>query len=167
MTLVSRFWHVVLRIASWMTFNSVSDWDLQSPQHPLGNPLTPEELHNANLDDQCPPWKPPALDPDDDEFTCDYSHMKDWCPCSIPENRECWLRNRKTGEEFNIHTNYEDFQPVGITRRYTLEITESWINADGKNFTAAKVFNGSYPGPLIQACWGDVSAQSPGGCVMH
>jgi hypothetical protein len=85
--------------------------------------------------------------------------MQGWLPCSIPENRECWLRN-KNGREFNIHTDYEKLAPVGITRHYSLNITEGSINADGQPFTKAKLFNESYPGPWLEACWGDVSAMS-------
>ena len=45
--------------------------------------------------------------------------------------------------------------PLGITRNYTLELTDGWWDADGLNFTAAKLFNNKYPGPWLQACWGD------------
>lgn len=158
MTLLSRFWHAVVRITAWLTFSSVPDWGVDPAQHPLGNQLDYDNslvLDGNGLDD-CPIWKPPTGDPED-TFTCDYSYMKDWCPCSIPENRECWLRHKYNGSEFNIHTNYEDVTPTGIVRDYTLRITESWYNADGRNFTNAKLFNNSYPGPWIQACWGDVS----------
>ncbi|CAM1509014.1 Fc.00g027530.m01.CDS01 [Cosmosporella sp. VM-42] len=80
--------------------------------------------------------------------------MEGWYPCSIPENRECWLRNRDGGE-FNIHTDYEKFAPVGITRHYTLVAGEGSWNADGQNFPDAKTFNHSHPGPWLEACWGD------------
>src|ERR1700733_2349497 len=81
-----------------------------------------------------------------------------WSNCSTPFNRGCLLRNDETGEEFNIGTDYEDTNqtPIGIHRTYYLNVTDGWYNADGLNFTQAKLFNGTYPGPWIQACWGDV-----------
>lgn len=27
-----------------------------------------------------------------------------WEPCNTPENRLCWLRNKRTGESYTIHT---------------------------------------------------------------
>jgi len=51
--------------------------------------------------------------------------------------------------------------PIGVTRTYTLVATSSPIVADGLNFPEGKVFDGGtgngpqYPGPWIQACWGD------------
>ncbi|KAF4983400.1 hypothetical protein FZEAL_1129 [Fusarium zealandicum] len=106
------------------------------------------------LDGDHPVFRPPAANPDDHEFVCDYSSMEGWFPCSISENRECWLRHRD-GSEFNIHTNYEKFAPVGITRNYTLNVTETSYNADGQPFPDAKLFNDQYPGPWLEACWGD------------
>lgn len=35
-------------------------------------------------------------------------------------------------------------------------MTDQWINADGYNKTEGKVFNNTYPGPWIEACWGDI-----------
>ena len=112
-----------------------------------------------------PIFKPPGgrLIGPGSEFTCDYSQMVGWSNCSTPENRTCWLRNDKTGLEYNISTNYEDINqtPIGIHRNYVLNVTDQWINADGLNFAEGKVFNGSYPGPWIQACWGDVCILLP------
>jgi FtsP/CotA-like multicopper oxidase with cupredoxin domain len=80
--------------------------------------------------------------------------MVGWRSCSAPGDRGCWLTD-DNGNTFDITTDYEKIAPVGVLREYTLEITDSWINADGLNFTDAKVFNSTYPGPWIQACWGD------------
>ncbi|KAG6356518.1 hypothetical protein INS49_015906 [Diaporthe citri] len=80
--------------------------------------------------------------------------MRGWRPCSTPSNRECWLRH-PDGREFNIMTDYEHEAPIGVHRNYTLLVNDGWINADGRNFTEAKIFNNTYPGPWIQACWGD------------
>jgi hypothetical protein len=107
-----------------------------------------------------PIFKPPGgrLRGPGSEFQCDYSAMVGWSQCSSDLNRACWLRNDRTGVEYNISTNYEDtnWTPIGVHRTYTMDITDDWVNADGLNFTEAKLFNGSYPGPWIQGCWGDV-----------
>ena len=75
------------------------------------------------------------------------------------EHRSCWLRNKETGHEYNITSNYEDPSlkgtPLGVTREYTLVVEDGRINADGIWANSAKLVNGSYPGPWIQACWGD------------
>ena len=81
--------------------------------------------------------------------------MTEWEKCSTPEDRSCWLVNPKTKERYDIHTDYETKYPTGVTREYFLDVTKSDITADGFSFKGATVFNGSYPGPWIQACWGD------------
>lgn len=40
--------------------------------------------------------------------------------------------------------------------QYYLEVEDKPLNADGINNPHAKLFNGTYPGPWIQACWGDL-----------
>ena len=85
--------------------------------------------------------------------------MVGWESCSTPEDRSCWLRNPKTGQVLNISTDYEDpvNLPVGINRTYYLNLTEnSRKDLDGLVFPEGKYFNNSYPGPWIEACWGDV-----------
>ncbi|KAK7417078.1 hypothetical protein QQX98_004839 [Neonectria punicea] len=154
MTLIARFWHAVVGLIAWLTMSPTGDVGLQKP---LGPPATfPHGTDQIDtLKGDRPVFRPPAGNPSDHEFVCDYSAMgKDWTFCSTPENRECWLRNRD-GREFNIHTNYENFAPVGVTRSYTLNVTESEFNADGQPFDEAKLFNETYPGPWLEACWGD------------
>ena len=122
------------------------------PQAPLRN--------SSDVVNLKPPRGPIFIPPGGgsyDDFKCDYSSMSGWSQCNTPQNRGCWLRNDQTGVEFNISTDYESMKPNGITRHYTLNITDGTVNADGLNFTEAKVFNSTYPGPWIQACWGDVS----------
>lgn len=160
MTLIGRFWHAVVDLTTWLTMSPVAEFGLHPSQHPLG--LLPGDP---------PVFRPPAGNPSDHDFKCDYSRMRGWHPCSIPENRECWLRH-KDGREYNIHTDYENFAPRGITRYYTLNVTESSYNADGLPFPDAKLFNKTYPGPWLEACWGDVSATSgnhaiPANLPMH
>jgi hypothetical protein len=155
MTLISRFKHAFAGLFTWLSMSPVAEFGFHPSQHPLGALITDTHVPSGDS----PVFRPPAPNPDDPDFVCDYSAMQGWLPCSIPENRECWLRN-KNGREFNIHTDYEKLAPVGITRHYSLNITEGSINADGQPFTKAKLFNESYPGPWLEACWGDVSAMS-------
>jgi FtsP/CotA-like multicopper oxidase with cupredoxin domain len=58
--------------------------------------------------------------------------------------------------QFDINTDYEALRPQGIVREYTLTASDWHLNTDGQDFNNAKVFNHQYPGPWIQACWGDV-----------
>lgn len=90
------------------------------------------------------------------DFLCNYTKMSGYTNCSTPENRGCWLKHAN-GMQYNISTDYEDTNkiPIGVHRNYSLTISDSSVNADGIIFPYAKLFNGSYPGPLIQACWGD------------
>ncbi|KAF3020071.1 hypothetical protein E8E14_000861 [Neopestalotiopsis sp. 37M] len=69
--------------------------------------------------------------------------------------RKCWLRNVEEGKQFDINTDYEMFSPRGIDRHYTIDLADGWYSDNGLNFTEAKLFNRTYPGPWIQACWGD------------
>jgi hypothetical protein len=103
-----------------------------------------------------PIFKPPGGRPNGDgsDFVCDYSNMTGWVFCSTPEDRSCWLSDGK-GNVFDINTDYESIRPNGTTRYYTLNVTDGFVNADGLPFDEAKLFNHVYPGPWIQACWGD------------
>lgn len=149
MALIERVWHACVSIVAWLTM-----WPT-SPSTSYQHPLRPNHPH-THMEDPSPGFPIFHPPPGDHEFLCEYPEMTGFVQCSIPENRECWLRH-PDGREFNIHTNYENFAPKGIMRHYTLNITESWYNADGQNFTEAKLFNGEYPGPWLEACWGDVS----------
>ncbi|KXJ91823.1 multicopper oxidase-domain-containing protein [Microdochium bolleyi] len=91
--------------------------------------------------------------PGDQKFKCHYPKMEGWTDCSTPENRSCWLRH-SNGSEFNIWTDYERYAPIGVDRNYTLDIARGTINTDGME-THASLFNDTYPGPWIEACWGD------------
>ena len=107
-----------------------------------------------------PIFKPPSgqLEGDGSDFLCNYTAMKGWTECSTSDDRGCWLKNAN-GQKLSITTNYELLgnTPHGIDRFYELDVTDdTTINADGVPFTHAKLFNRKYPGPWIQACWGDV-----------
>ena len=152
MRVIENFWATVTYAFGYVSFSSFGANEA-TKQLPL---FPGEGVHHGAV--RGPIFKPPGgrLKGPGSDFLCDYSNMLGWTSCSTPENRQCWLRNKATGQEFNLSTNYEDITPTGIVRHYELDIADDWINADGLNFTEGKVFNGQYPGPWIQACWGDV-----------
>ncbi|KAK3990829.1 putative laccase precursor [Cladorrhinum sp. PSN332] len=82
-----------------------------------------------------------------------------WEPCNTKDNRACWLRMKKPDEDgnrygYDIHTDYEATAPIGISRHYTFDVSRKVIYPDGFPKKAV-LFNGTYPGPQIEACWGD------------
>ena len=147
-------WPAITNVVNWLTLSSSDSRGLNQQPIP-GNPATrPNVLHP-----HYPVFKPPGgrVQGPGSNFTCDYRNMPGWYECSDPENRECWLRH-PDGREFNMHTDYEKHAPLGVWRNYTLVVSDGSLNADGLIFPYAKLFNSSFPGPWIQACWGDVSA---------
>ncbi|RMZ89598.1 hypothetical protein DV736_g3178, partial [Chaetothyriales sp. CBS 134916] len=65
-------------------------------------------------------------------------------PCS----RGCWGK-------YSIDTNYyEDSPRTGMTREYWLDAINNTVSPDGYEM-GALTFNGTIPGPLIEADWGD------------
>lgn len=183
MRLVERFWATVTVVINWLTLSPVDTPD--GRQYPITGKLdviqhdynakigASQELNPAvqftiDPDGGGPVFKPPSGRPNElpgGDFVCQYPTMKDWVPCSTPNDRRCWLRNTKTGDQYNIFTDYETKKPRGIVRNYTIVLTSENINADGLDFPYGKVFkqtfpeklDASFPGPWIQACWGDVS----------
>ncbi|KAJ9131774.1 Laccase 2 [Pleurostoma richardsiae] len=103
------------------------------------------------------PKFPAPSGPDSDaDFVCKYPALGEaWKSCSTSANRQCWLKG-PNGRTYDINTDYEKFWPEGITREYHLEVDEMPINGDGVLNPEGKVFNQTYPGPWIQACWGDI-----------
>lgn len=106
--------------------------------------------------------KYPIFDPPDDledlPFRCeypDYPEEDGWVSCNTATNRQCWLKNTKTGQQFDITTNYEKNGPKGIVRNYYLELANFTRNPDGFGDIYVQLFNNSFPGPRLQACWGD------------
>ena len=149
MYLLERFWAMtmsVMNIISLSPFENVID-----NQEPLGIP-SQVDMHLDTL--KGPTFDAPGTH-GDHPFQCEYPDMVGWEPCSTPLSRECWLRRTSDHKQYDIHTDYENDKPLGITRNYALELNDGWLDADGLNFTAAKLFNHAYPGSWIQACWGD------------
>ena len=77
--------------------------------------------------------------------------------CSVNTSKHHILEGRLSVDKVDssIHTDYESVFPQGIHREYWLNVTDKVISPDGYLKTEGKVLNGSYPGPLIEACWGD------------
>lgn len=128
---------------------TLSPWSNEpTPQQPLGEVTAPhhEGYHS-------PIFHPPSAPPD---FRCDYSAMGSHIrSCSTSSGRDCWLTNETF--EWNINTDYEDvaLAPKGILRKYTLDAANMTLYADGFKNPYGQVFNQTFPGPWIQACWGD------------
>ena len=148
MYLTDGFWVYITYVVSYFTLSPFNGVEKQAPFQTSSDsgPLLPPKG---------PRFSPPSGRLGS-EFKCDYSKMIGWTECSNSTNRACWLKNEKTGEEFNISTDYENKAPIGITRTYYLNITDQSINTDGVLSPFVKIFNNTYPGPWIEACWGDV-----------
>jgi hypothetical protein len=162
MKLFARLWTGLVHLLNIATLSPVAlkDHD-QGPlvlTEPSNLPNVPARVENLSPEPKPlrrgPIFTPPGTQPGT-VFKCDYSNMIGWESCSDVTDRTCWLKNSDMGQ-FDINTDYEALRPHGIMRNYTLNVTDWWWNADGQNFTNAKLFNKTYPGPWIQACWGDV-----------
>jgi hypothetical protein len=149
MTLINRVWTYVTYLVSCLTLSPIQGLVDQSVLT-IHDPFPIKEGQVGG-----PVFKPPGGDPKNN-FQCDYTNMKGYKFCSTPGNRGCWLTNPTTKDTYDINTNYEIRTPNGTVREYTMDLLDSNINVDGVNFPYAKLFNGKYPGPWIQACWGDV-----------
>ncbi|KAI9758556.1 MAG: hypothetical protein M4579_003048 [Chaenotheca gracillima] len=127
-----------------------SPWDDSLSPH-LQVPLTPQ---HPVVQGHSPIFKPPNGDPSSN-FKCNYTAMgSDWVDCSTATDRSCWLKG-PGGAKYDLKTNYEKEFPTGRLRQYYLNITEMALSPDGVLNPDGKVFNEQYPGPWIQACWGD------------
>lgn len=120
----------------------------QSPL--LANPTLPKL-------EAYPIFEPPNA-PEHAHFQCEYPELSDYEFCSAHDARRCWLKPKDPNSgkpTFDIDTNYEELFPKGITRKYVLDVTNETLYPDGCRNNETKLFNASYPGPWIEACWGD------------
>ena len=182
MKLAARLWTTFTHILSTLTGNPFEEAGQGLRQYPIlpeshphvsstpvrvhtpasvHTPAPVKELHDG-YDKPGPIFTPPSGD--GSGFTCDYSAMTGWEECSTSSDRGCWLKNPTIGTNFSINTDYESAAgvPIGITREYHMFVgPNNTVNLDGQVFDAGKLFRldgdpyGSYPGPWIQACWGD------------
>lgn len=122
--------------------------DNQSPL-PIPSQVTPQ----LNVD-KGPSFHPPgALK--SDQIQCYNPAMVGREPCSTPTDRQCWLQRALDGKQYDINANYEDDAPIGTTRQHSLGLLDAFYDADGMEFDEVKLFNKTYPGPWIEACWRD------------
>jgi hypothetical protein len=64
--------------------------------------------------------------------------------------------DRTKWKNWNISTDYLKFIPdTGVTRYYELTVDEATLAPDGVDAPYMQVFNGQFPGPLLEADWGD------------
>lgn len=188
MQLVERFWATVTIVVNWLTLASFDGPSVPQVAINVDTDInyTAESIHVQNLynidpaleyeissNGKGPKFRPPTGRPiglPGSDLKCEYPSLgRDWIPCSNSSDRGCWLQNTKTGEEYNINTDYEKITPPGVVRNYRLVLSNKTINSDGIPFPYGKVFShnfpegedfdGTFPGPWIQACWGDVSFQ--------
>lgn len=146
MKLFERWWAAVSYVINIIT---LSLWGNNlAPRQPL------EEVASSRHDDyDSPIFHPPSAPPG---FTCNYSAMgPEVRSCSTSSGRDCWLTNGTF--RWDISTDYEDvtLTPKGIVRKYTLDAASMTLYADGFKNPYGKVFNQAFPGPWLQACWGD------------
>ncbi|ROW06913.1 hypothetical protein VMCG_04157 [Cytospora schulzeri] len=76
-------------------------------------------------------------------FKCVYP--KRWKSCNTATSRDCWLQDSQADE-------FASYSQIDINTDFDGDFT---LYADGFKKTSGKVFNKQYPGPLIEACWGD------------
>ena len=169
-------WASIIHVVGFFS-SSTLDGPITESQMPLR--LSTEGSHVVNdhnkiseelfLPEKGPVFTPPSASTHGEasKFVCEYPEMIGWVACSTPEDRTCWLKKKgdEYGDEgisrFDIHTDYEKDVPKGIERFYEMDATDgSSINLDGIDFPEAKLFDRKYPGPWIQACWGDVSMRA-------
>lgn len=63
-------------------------------------------------------------------------------------SRTCW-------GQYDINTDYYEYWPTtGVVREYWLNAEQITLSPDGYE-TTVQVFNGSLPGPTLEADWGD------------
>ena len=142
MGFLNSCWDALLLISSYNPLNGYN-----RNQNPLHLPQEfPESHSSAGL----------SFQPQNSSITCHYP--AGWTYCGSANNRSCWLKN--TGKvsgpsEYDIKTDYENTWPTGVIREYWLNVSEVAIAPDGYLKPTGLVFNNTYPGPVLEACWGD------------
>ena len=138
-------------ISSLLGLTTISPWQDSLLQQPLGGNHVLEGLPLA-VGPKYPEFSPPNSS---EGFLCSYPSMVGWKHSVDPNKRSVWLQKENSDEVFDIFTDYDKKSPTGIKRRYHLRASQMTINADGYLKTGGQAFNGQYPGPWIEACWGD------------
>ncbi|KAK0712929.1 multicopper oxidase-domain-containing protein [Lasiosphaeria miniovina] len=90
-------------------------------------------------------------------FQCRYPFLdaQTWEACNTNNSRSCWLQYKQAEQDgsrygYDIFTDCECADLI----MYTFDVANKVIYPDGvaKN---AILFNSQYPGPMVEACWGD------------
>ena len=153
MFLIEHLWRAVTTVCAIVSLSPVQDGiDTQIPMS-ISSQVLPT-VTNSQKDDNPLIFPPPGAS-GNGTFKCNYSAMVDWERCSTHTNRGCWLKHKKNGKKYDIHTNYEEDAPRGTLRQYKIDLSSRTYDADGMPFSAGKLFNKTYPGPWLEACWGD------------
>ena len=155
MQLIEQFWAILASVLNIITLSPLNDGFVE--QNPSRIPLSKSpglSFRPQKNVSQGPVFRPPGT-PVSSSFQCDYRNMTGWEYCSTPKDRSCWLRRISDGKQYNISTDYENDMPNGTTRFYKLDLRDDTWDKDGLDFPYAKLYNGIYPGPWIEACWGD------------
>ncbi|KAK8066469.1 hypothetical protein PG997_013216 [Apiospora hydei] len=122
----------VLQVTQLNPFSSIIV-DQDASQKPLGLPK--EVSHDPGF-----PSVPDVNVQPKATFECHYPELEaqGWEFCNTETSRDCWIRdptaNTPSFTQYDVRTNFE-------TRRHRKD--------------QGKYFNGTYPGPVIEACWGD------------
>jgi len=105
----SGCWEALLQFASYAQSTGLLDHVGQKPL------VLPHDAQTQAAAGAVGPVFPP--EGAEGNFKCDYSAMVGYKACNAAGDRQCWLRpaSRKN-MTFDIHTNYEDFHPIGVTR---------------------------------------------------
>ncbi|KAF2002221.1 multicopper oxidase [Amniculicola lignicola CBS 123094] len=151
MVVLENCWATFLAILNFVTFNSINQLDHDVSQQ------TPLIAELAVPKKDYPIFNPPN-GPENGGFVCSYPTLTDYEFCSQTNDRSCWLKPknpRSLKPTFGIHSDYENIWPTGVTRKYTIEVHNATLFPDGYPSGKTKVFPLSYPGPWIEACWGD------------
>lgn len=117
----------------------------------------------ASLAAQIPPnhilWGPkgppgatlvPVVSPTPSKSAPALVEERDTVCTNTPNFRNCWASG------FSVATDFDNKSPTtGRTVHYDLEITNTTCNPDGASARTCLLVNKQYPGPTIQADWGD------------
>ncbi|ORY60974.1 Cupredoxin [Pseudomassariella vexata] len=133
-----------------------NSWGYGDAQKPFQ--ISPTEIPLISEVGTCPGIQCSAPKP----FVCSYPELeaKGWKSCNTESSRSCWLRDETASQplfsQYDVRTNYEKDMPPGIIREYWIEVNENpALQPDGVQKILGNYFNGTYPGPTIEACWGD------------
>ncbi|RDH35383.1 hypothetical protein BDQ94DRAFT_186230 [Aspergillus welwitschiae] len=132
---------------------------LHPPEGELDDDLDiPDEIDRPHLEGPSLKFRP--LDTPSDNFECEYPGLDRHFDPPSRDDRTIWLKKKphRRGKDITIHTNYEDYAPRGIDRHVRVSVTNDTSKPkylDGRDYRQGKYFDFQYPGPLIEACWGD------------